>query len=369
MLEELGIQPYINAHDTYTVYGGSRMGRDVLEAMREISEIFVDIYEVQRILGNRIAALTKNEGAYITNGAAGGLMLAAAVCMAKGSIFRYKNFPDTGKEADEVILLHCQHNAYDKAIESSGARIVKIGDSDETWDYELEGAISDKTAAVFYFVSSLYERASMPLEKVIKIAHEKEIPVVVDAAAQLPPVENFWKFTGMGADLVIFSGGKSLCGPQDSGVILGRRDLIEDCIRFGSPAHGICRSCKASKEAMAGLYAAIKAYMEKDQKKEYQRLYSMAVQAKTELDGVCRIQADVIENGPVGQTYPRTFLNLPFNISAEKLKDCMRKKHIYIGLEQEHILCISPLNLKQQELETVITALKSCLLESQEETL
>ena len=93
----------------------------------------------------------------------------------------------------------------------------------------------------------------------------------------------------------------------------------------------------------------------------------MAVQAKTELDGVCRIRADVIENGPVGQTYPRTFLNLPFNISAEKLKDCMREKHIYIGLEQEHILYISPLNLKQQELETVISALKSCLLESQGE--
>lgn len=367
MLEEMGIHPYINAHDTYTVYGGSRMERNVLEAMREISEIFVDIYEVQRILGNKIATLTKNEGAYITNGAAGGLMLAAAVCMAKGSLYRFRKFPETGNETDEVILLHCQHNAYDKAIESSGARVIKIGDSDETQEYELEGAINDKTAAVFYFVSSLYERASMPLEKVIKITHEKGIPVVVDAAAQLPPVENFWKFTEMGADMVIFSGGKSLCGPQDSGVILGRKEWIEDCIRFGSPAHGICRSCKTSREAMAGLYAAIKAYMEKDQEKEYRRLYSMAVQIKQELDGVCGIRAAIIEKGPVGQRYPRTFLNLPLNISAEKLKENMKKRHIYIGLEQEHILYISPLNLKQQELETVIKALKSCLLESQGE--
>lgn len=369
MLEETGIRSYMNAHDTYTVYGGSRMGIDALEAMKEISEIFVDMYEVQRILGKKIAALTKNEGAYITNGAAGGLMLAAAVCMAKGSMYRYRKFPDTGNGPDEAILLHCQHNAYDKAIESSGARIIEIGDSDETREYELEEAIGDKTAAVFYFVSSLYERASMPLEKVIKIAHGKEIPVVVDAAAQLPPVENFWKFTEMGADLVIFSGGKTLCGPQDSGVILGRRDLIEDCIRFGAPSHGICRSCKASKEAMAGLYAAIKAYVEKDQEKEYQRLYSMAIQVKTELDGVCGIKATIREKGPVGQSYPRTFLALPFHISAEKLKESMRKRHIYIGLEQGNAIYISPLNLKQHELETVIETLKNCLMESQEETL
>ncbi len=367
MIREMGIQAYINAHDTYTVYGGSRMSREVLESMKEISEIFVDLYEVQRILGKKIAVLTKNQGAYITNGAAGGLMLAAAVCMSKGSMYRYKKFPDTGNESDEVILLHCQHNAYDKAIQSSGAKIVEIGDSDETLEFELEGAINERTAAVFYFVSSLYERASLPLENVIKIAHEKGIPVVVDGAAQLPPVENFWKFTEMGADMAIFSGGKTLCGPQDSGVILGRKDMIEDCIRFGAPSHGICRSCKASREAMAGLYTAIKAYVEKDHRKEYQNFYSMAVQAKTELDGVCGVKAAIVENGPVGQSYPRVFLYLPINMSAKKLKEKMRKKHIYIGMENDHAIYISPLNLTHQELETVIEVLHSCLADRQEE--
>ena len=138
--------------------------------------------------------------------------------------------PETDARS-EVIVLCCQHNAYDKAIEAAGAKPVMIGDADETTETELAGAIGENTAAVFYFPNIRYETASLPLEKVIGIAHGKGIPVIVDAAALLPPVENLWRFTGMGADLAIFSGGKTLCGPQDSGLILGRADLIRDCLR------------------------------------------------------------------------------------------------------------------------------------------
>lgn len=147
--------------------------------------------------------------------------------MAKGSAYRFARLPGiVPGTAPEIIRLHCQHNAYDKAVEVAGAQVVDIGDADETLEFDLEGAINERTAAVFYYASTLYARAAMPLEDVIRIAHSRGVPVVVDAAAQLPPVENLWRFTGMGADMVIFSGGKTLCGPQDSGLIVGKSSTL-----------------------------------------------------------------------------------------------------------------------------------------------
>ena len=244
IFNEIGIKKMINAHDTYTVYGGSRMAENTLESMKQISRHFVDLEELQRSLGKKIAEITHNEAAYITNGASGGILLCSCICMAKGDMYHYSKLPDTSGMANEIIVMRAQRNAYDKAMEASGAKVIEVGDADETLEFELEGCMSERTAAVFYFASALYERGSMKLEKTIEIAHNHKIPVVVDAAAQLPPVENLWNYTKMGADLVIFSGGKTLCGPQDSGLILGRKDLIEDCIRFGAPVHGICRSSK-----------------------------------------------------------------------------------------------------------------------------
>ena len=131
IFEELGIRPYINAHDTYTVYGGSRVSAETLEAMRQISEHFVDYDELQRKAGEKIAALTRNEGAYVTNGASGAILLATAVCLARGDAYRYMRLPQTDAR-NEVIILTCQHNAYDKAIATAGAKPVMIGDADET---------------------------------------------------------------------------------------------------------------------------------------------------------------------------------------------------------------------------------------------
>ena len=155
ILKECGITPFINAHDTYTVYGGSRMAENTLEAMREISRSFVDMEQLQRNLGKELARMTGNEGAYITNGAAGGLLLAACVCMAEGSRYKYTRLPCTEGMKNEIIVMRAQRNAYDAALWAGGAVKVEIGDADETPEYELEGSINEKTAAVFYFVSSL----------------------------------------------------------------------------------------------------------------------------------------------------------------------------------------------------------------------
>jgi len=359
--EKLGIDTYINAHDTYTIYGGSRMSQKTLEAMNQAAASFVDIAQVQQVLGAKIAKMTNNPAAYITNGAAGAITLATAVCMAKGDMYAFSKLPDTAGIANEVIVMRSQRNGYDAAIRTAGATIVEIGDADETPEFELEGAINANTAAIFYFVSSNFARASMPLEKVLAIAKQRNIPVIVDAAAQLPPVENLWKFTKMGAALALFSGGKTLCGPQDSGLIVGRADFIRDCLRFGAPNHGVCRGSKTSREAMAGLFAALEQYLALNQEDEYARLEKIARSLGLVMEQG-RLETTLVPNGPVGQAYPRIFGKCTEPNRAVEIAAAMRAEKIYIGAEPWHNqIYISPLNLTEDEARHVGEVLRKIL--------
>lgn len=362
--EKLNIKKYINAHDTYTVYGGSRIDSDIIDAMTQISKHFVNIHDLQRNLGKRIANMSKNEAAYITNGAAGALQLCAAVCLASGNIANYYKLPDTNGVKSEIIMLKCQRNAYDKSVLTTGAKIIEVGDADETFDWDIINRINDNTAAIFYFPSDNYKRASLPLEQVIKVAHDKGIPVVVDAAAQLPPVENLWNYTQMGADMVIFSGGKTLSGPQDSGIIVGKAKYIDDCIRFGAPAHGICRSSKASRESMVGLYVAIEKYLRLDQCANKQRLHKILDEFESKLSDIDILKFTRINKGPVGQDYPRLFCRINDRITASEIAERMEKMDIgiYVGVEEDtNSIYISPLNLNNEEVSIVIESLKECL--------
>ena len=356
---ELGIDGYINAHDTYTVYGGSRMPPECFEAMRQVSQHFVDFAQLQRAVGEKIAQMTHNEAAYVTNGAAGALQLAAATCLAQGDLFRYMRLPRTSG-ADEIIVLHAQHNAYDAAILASGAKVVLVGDADETLESDLVGAITEKTAGVFYFINSQYRRASLSLEKTIEIAHARGVPVVVDAAAQLPPISNLWEIARKGAELVIFSGGKTLCGPQDSGLMVGKKEWIEDCHRFGAPAHGVCRACKTSRETVVGLWIALKKYMEMDHETHRRTL---EIINRLIADVLTRegIMTHIMPYGPVGQTYPRLVVEMPQGYSAGEVAWHMLERRIYVGCDRaENSLYISPLNLSNEEAQTVASALVAC---------
>jgi L-seryl-tRNA(Ser) seleniumtransferase len=364
--ERLGIKRYINAHDTYTMYGGSRMAQNTMEAMKQIAASFVDIDELQHNLGDRIAHMTHNEGAYITNGASGGLLLAAVICMARDNIFSFSRLPEIiAGVKSEIIVMRGQRNAYDKAIESSGAKIVEIGDADKTLEWELEGAINDKTAAIFYFASSLYAKSSLSLKKTIKIAKQKGVPVVVDAAAQLPPVENLWNFTRMGADMTIFSGGKTLCGPQPSGLIVGKKSWIELCRKYGAPAHGICRSSKVGREEMVGIYIAIENYMSLDHTIWIQSLERMVNYMMKEMESTGAFKTECLTYGPVGQNYPRALGRIIAPFKAEELADLMRRHDpgIYIGIDrdEDNAIYLSPLNINNDELDVVLAALKECV--------
>ncbi|MCX6382567.1 MAG: aminotransferase class V-fold PLP-dependent enzyme [Armatimonadetes bacterium] len=261
---DLGIPPIINAAATLTKLGGSRMPPEVLDAMVEASRSFVDLYELQRRVGERIALLTGNEAAYVCSGAAAGLTLATAACIVGKDADAITRLPDLTGLKSEVIIHHTHRNGYDHAVRQVGVRIIEIGTKAGTTRQDLEQAITARTAAIVWFQGAMTGGGDLPLEDVITVANEHDIPVLVDAAAQLPPVSNLWRYTEMGATAAIFSGGKDMRGPQSSGLILGSHTFIEACAANGSPNHSIGRPMKVGKEEMVGLLAAVQRYISLD---------------------------------------------------------------------------------------------------------
>jgi uncharacterized pyridoxal phosphate-dependent enzyme len=196
-------------------------------------------------------------------------------------------------------------NGYDFAIRQVGVKIVEIGTEAGTSPEDMENAINDNTAAIFYFYNITRMDGLVPLEKAIEIAKRKGVPLIVDAAAQIPPVENLWRFTHMGADLVIFSGGKGLCGPQSSGLILGRKDLIEACALNSNPRAFIGRPMKVGKEEIVGLMTAVKWYVNLDHKKMMQTYEDQVQYVIDEFSNMPNISARRDFPSEAGQPMPR----------------------------------------------------------------
>jgi L-seryl-tRNA(Ser) seleniumtransferase len=254
----------INGFATVTFLGGSLMPPVVLEAMQAAAQYFIDIDDLQAKVGAKIAEWTHNEAAYVTCGVSAGMVLSTAACMAGLDPEKRARLPDSTGMKNEVILHKRGRVGYDFAIRQAGGRLVEIGDANGASAAELEAAISERTAMIFVCYKKLIMDGQVPLEQQIAIAKRHNIPLVVDAAAQLPSVDNLWSLTGMGADLVLFSGGKGLCGPQSSGLMLGRPDLIAACAFHACPRPFIGRPMKAGKEEIVGLMAAVRWYLDLD---------------------------------------------------------------------------------------------------------
>jgi D-glucosaminate-6-phosphate ammonia-lyase len=308
--EDLGVRPMINALSTYTRLGGSIMPPEVTAAMIEAARWHVDLVELQQRVGQEIARLTNNEAAYVSAGAAAGLALATAACVAGTNLQAIRQLPDTTGLKNEVIVHKSHRNGYDHAVRQVGVQLVEIGDALGTGAWELEAKLSERTAAVFWFQGAMTGRGDLPLAQVIEIAHAAGVPVVVDAAAQLPPVENLWRFTQMGADLAVFSGGKDLHGPQSSGLVLGRHDLIEACAMHGNPNGAIGRPMKVGKEELVGVLAAVRWYLGLDHAARATRFERMVADwcgALNEIPGVRAVRS--FPNG-AGQPVPRAWVTL-----------------------------------------------------------
>lgn len=266
MYRQLGVRPVINCATTYTRLGGSTMAPHVAQAMADAAGVFVNVFELQEAVGKRLAELTRNEDAYVSNGAAAALCIATMAAIGGEDPAILARLPlDTEGLRNEVVVHRASRNWYDVAIKQAGARIVEIGHVLETFPWELDAAINERTAAVVYFAGSHVNRNTLPLEFVIERAHARGIPVIIDAAAQVPPASNLWHYTAeLGADVAIFSGGKNLAGPQNSGLAVGKREFIRK-MRFAGPPHQrMARSLKVSKEAMIGLVSAVEHYLSRD---------------------------------------------------------------------------------------------------------
>lgn len=286
----LGVRTIINAKGPATRLSGEIMRPEVAKAMAEASQHCVDMAELQAAASKLIARHTGAEAGYVASGASACLLLAAAACMAGLDPGRMARLPDTTAMKNEVIMVRSQRNFYDHAIRAAGATIIEVGLPDryagagvrDAEGWEIEDAIGNRTAAIFYVADA---NARPPLREVAKIARKHKVPVIVDAAAQLPPQANLRRFIKEGADLVAFSGGKVLGGPQASGILCGRRDLVMsaalqhldmdvfwdmwtpppaliDKKRLpGAPQNGIGRTCKAGKEEIVGLMTALKLFV------------------------------------------------------------------------------------------------------------
>lgn len=318
----LGVKRRINAAGTLTRLGGSLMPDEVLAAMREAATAFVDIAELQAAASAVIAEHTGAEAGIVTSGAAAALTLGTAACLTGFDAARMDRLPDTSGMANEVVIWRAHRTGYDHAIRAAGARLVEIGYNDratgagvrglEPW--EIEAAIGPATVAVAYTATPAHDP---PLAEVVKAA--KGLPVIVDASAQLPPADNLTRYINEGAALVVFSGGKALRGPQASGILCGRRELVaaalvqqldmdvspatwrppslipRDKLR-GIPHHGIGRGFKVGKEEIAGLIAALERFATLDHEAERAaRLQRLEVIAAALPPEVAHVAGEVLE--------------------------------------------------------------------------
>lgn len=260
-------------------------------------------------------------------------------------------------------MQHVQHICYDKAIEAAGGRIRLVGDADGVTPEEFRASLGPQTAGVFCFPSIKCERASLPVWQITEIAHCAGVPVAVDAAALLPPRRNLWHFTrDQGADLAVFSGGKTLCGPQASGLIVGKTQYIEYCRQFGAPAHGICRTAKATREDMVGLRIAVEVFLH-DNEDERCTVHAKRVEMLLKgLEGWGPGKARRVEYGSVGQSYPRVLVDMKAGITAAQMVGAMEKRRVFVG-DDHGTLCLSPQNLTDAEVVIVIRKLWEAAVE------
>lgn len=256
--QSLGVRPLINARGTISYLGGSLPHPEVMERMVEASRSFVNTYELERAVGERLAELTHNEAAFVAVSAAAGLLLAAAAVMANNDEAKRARLPDTCGMKDEAIALAVNKNPYHHCVKSAGMKVRWVGDPAQPTVEELDAAIGPATACCLYFVNDELHGKQLGLPDVVAVCHRHGVPVIVDAAAQIPPFENTWKFTReMGADLAVFSGGKGFRGPQSSGLVVGTRAMIENIMFFCPPIHSVARPAKASRELIIGLLTAV----------------------------------------------------------------------------------------------------------------
>ena len=383
LLAKFGLTPVINASGSVTRLGGAPMPQAVVAAMSEMAAYTVPLDELQGVACRQIAVATRTEAGLVSAGAAAGLTLGAAAILAGWDRARMESLPDTDGFANEFVVAREQRSGYDHAVRAAGAKLVEVGFNDivsgagvrrtEVWEYEV--AFSAATAGVLYVLSP---ESVPPLAEVVALAHAHGVPVLVDAAAELPPRSNLTEITSTGADLVVFSGGKSIRGPQSSGILAGRRDLIGSAfvqmmdldehpqlwvpppelvdlqmLAGGPPRHGLGRGLKVSKETIIGLLTALELFRSGIYDVEVARQRSVLERIAGALQGLA--VSCTIENPGDSESSPLLEIALDEAVLGLTAFDVCRrlregKPPIYPGHARlaQGALLIQPLHLDEQ---------------------
>ena len=301
--EAIGVKHIINATGTVTTLGGSLMPPEVTAAWVEASKHFVDLFELQNKVGDRIAKLIGVEAALVTTGAAGALLLGTAAAVTGQDRNLLKRLPDTGGMKNEVILQKTHHTCYDNQLTNVGVKLVDV----ETVA-ELQRAVNERTALMF-FMNLADADGKIQRAEWINLARRHKIPTLLDAAADVPPLQHLGEYNKKGFDLVAFSGGKALRGPNDTGLLFGRRDLIEAAKLNNNPYCGtIGRMMKVSKEDMIALLAAVERYMHIDHQAEWREWERRIAVLENALKDIPTLQAEQIVP-PIANSVPHLIIS------------------------------------------------------------
>lgn len=344
----------INAAGTLTRLSGARVSTTVAAAMSEAAQSSFDMWILQAAASARIAAATGAEAGLVTTGASAGLTLAAAAAIAGSDVARMQALPFAADIPNEILVPRTHRNGYDRAITVAGARLIDIGTADRQTDaglrgleaWEIETAIGPNTVALLGNASGATEQ-DLPL--LAEVAARHGLPLIVDAAAQLPPVSNLRAPLAAGASLVVYSGGKAIGGPQASGILAGRRDLIASAAlqmldmdvrpaAFVAPAaffvngppsalprHGIGRGFKASKESIVGLMVALAEFIERDPTAWHAATHARLQQLQGQIEGRTGIATDIIAGRRDG-ALPRLAINIrPTQCAEQVCRNLLRR--------------------------------------------
>ena len=302
LFEELGVTKVINAGVTMTFLSGSLMMPEVMDAINSTSHDFANMYELQDKVGAKMAEMLHCEAAMVTSGAACALLLGAAAAITGKDQEKMKLIPNLPGPRPEVIMQKSHRYLFDQAITTTGAKIVEIEGPDE-----MDKAFNSNTVLALFFNAA--GSSSVSHEDFVALCKKHNIPSFIDAAADVPPVENLFKFQKMGFDLVTFSGGKMIRGPQSAGLLFGRKDLIEAAKLNHSPHEApIGRPMKVNKEEMFGMYAALKSYIERDHKKEWNDWLDRINRIKKKVEQVKSVKGETFINPGPANAFPTLYL-------------------------------------------------------------
>ena len=367
----IGAQPIINAAGTVTRLGGSRTRPEAIEAMAEATNNMVDMIDLNDRAGEIIARVTGAEAGFVCNGAASGLLLQAAAVIAGTDPALAHQLPHPPAGTKNEIVIQTMHRfPYDQAYRAAGAKLVTVGTARRCPEWELDAAIGDRTAAVAYLFSPFLARTGLPLSRVVEIAHAKNVPVIVDGASMVPPRANLKRYLEMGADLVTISGGKGIRGPQGSGLLFGRRDLVEAAAANASPNQFLGRGMKVSKEQIIGFITALGIFIEEDEDKEMARFRAISqkiVDATIEIPG---IEVSVVhdEHDFLIPTAVLKLGNSWRGPSKDELLQAMETGDPPIFLQGTFLpdeqIAVDPFNLAENEIEPLIHRLREELLKT-----